>query len=100
LNYQKNVLIYNNLTNSIKFTKLIENKNKTPEKIAEPAEWNNLPFNFVVNILKIMFEHYPVKGNVQKNTIAQAQKMMFFLSYFLFIFFRFTVLKIFRTLVV
>ena len=78
LNYQKSLLIFNNLTNSIKFTKFIENKNKTPEKEAKPAEWNNLHIKFGINILKIMFEHYPVKGNVQKITKAQAQKIMFF----------------------
>ena len=45
LNYEESILIFNNVTNSIKFIQSIENKNKPVQKEeSQPAEWDNLPF--------------------------------------------------------
>jgi hypothetical protein len=44
LNYEESILIFNNLTNSIKFIQSIENKNKTVKNDTVPAQWDNLPF--------------------------------------------------------
>lgn len=46
LNYSESVLIFNNVTNSIKFIESIENKLKVKNVIVEveKADWENLPF--------------------------------------------------------
>lgn len=44
LNYEESILIFNNVTNSIKFIQTIENKNQPKNQEAQPAEWDSLPF--------------------------------------------------------
>ena len=44
LNYEESILIFNNLTNSIKFIQSIETKNQPKTEETQPAEWDNLPF--------------------------------------------------------
>ena len=46
LNYSESVLIFNNVTNSIKFIESIENKIKVKNVVVEVenSDWENLPF--------------------------------------------------------
>jgi len=44
LNYDESVLIFNNVTNSIKFIQNIENRNKTTATSSTDEKWDSLPF--------------------------------------------------------
>ena len=44
LNYEESILIFNNLSNSIKFIQSIENKNKKETQDNSAADWESLPF--------------------------------------------------------
>jgi hypothetical protein len=44
LNYDESILIFNNVTNLIKFIQNIENRNKTTPTSSIDEQWDNLPF--------------------------------------------------------
>jgi hypothetical protein len=44
LNYQESILIFNNVTNSIKFIQSIESRNKAEVNKTPKLEWDDLPF--------------------------------------------------------
>jgi len=44
LNYDESVLIFNNVTNLIKFIQNIENRNKTTVTSSTDEQWGSLPF--------------------------------------------------------
>jgi hypothetical protein len=44
LNYHESILIFNNVSNTIKFIQFLENKNKKATQLQEKTEWDDLPF--------------------------------------------------------